>query len=82
YLNAVYGAIEAAGDPHARVSPFNLATTQPQQCVKLAATLENELGRIDGLLHHVVILGPRSPMQPITVATFMRGMQVNVNAMV
>ncbi|WP_121234635.1 SDR family NAD(P)-dependent oxidoreductase, partial [Pseudomonas aeruginosa] len=49
YLNEVYDAIEAAGHPQAAVIPFNLETAQPHQFEELAATLENEFGRIDGL---------------------------------
>lgn len=81
YLNEVYDAIEAAGHPQAAVIPFNLETAQPHQFEELAATLENEFGRIDGLLHNASILGPRSPMQQISGENFMRVMQVNVNAM-
>ena len=62
YLNEVYDAIEAAGHPQAAVIPFNLETAQPHQFEELAATLENEFGRIDGLLHNASILGPRSAM--------------------
>lgn len=81
YLNEVYDAIEAAGHPQAAVIPFNLETAQPHQFEELAATLENEFGHIDGLLHNASILGPRSPMQQISGENFMRVMQVNVNAM-
>ncbi len=80
-VNEVYDAIEAAGHPQAAVIPFNLETAQPHQFEELAATLENEFGRIDGLLHNASILGPRSPMQQISGENFMRVMQVNVNAM-
>ncbi|WP_163312395.1 SDR family NAD(P)-dependent oxidoreductase, partial [Enterobacter cloacae] len=61
YLNEVYDAIEAAGHPQPAVIPFNLETAQPHQFEELAATLEKEFGRIDGLLHNASILGPRSP---------------------
>ncbi|WP_044870324.1 YciK family oxidoreductase [Pseudomonas sp. LFM046] len=80
-LNAVYDEIEAAGYPQAAVIPFNLETAQPHQYDELAATLEAEFGRIDGVLHNASILGPRTPIEQLSGENFMRVMQVNVNAM-
>ncbi|MCY1287958.1 putative oxidoreductase YciK [compost metagenome] len=80
-LNAVYDEIEAAGHPQPAVIPFNLETAQPHQYDELAATLEAEFGRIDGLLHNASILGPRTPIEQLSGENFMRVMQVNVNAM-
>jgi NAD(P)-dependent dehydrogenase (short-subunit alcohol dehydrogenase family) len=80
-LNAVYDEIEAAGYPQAAVIPFNLETAQPHQYDELAATLEAEFGRIDGILHNASILGPRTPIEQLSGENFMRVMQVNVNAM-
>ncbi|MBD2837550.1 YciK family oxidoreductase [Pseudomonas sp. JM0905a] len=80
-LNAVYDEIEAAGHPQAAVIPFNLETAQPHQYDELAATLEAEFGRIDGVLHNASILGPRTPLEQLSGENFMRVMQVNVNAM-
>ncbi|MFZ6048783.1 YciK family oxidoreductase [Pseudomonas sp. CR3202] len=79
-LNAVYDEIEAAGHPQPAVIPFNLETAQPHQYDELAATLEAEFGRIDGLLHNASILGPRTPIEQLSGDNFMRVMQVNVNA--
>lgn len=80
-LNAVYDEIEAAGHPQPAVIPFNLETAQPHQYDELAATLETEFGRIDGVLHNASILGPRTPIEQLSGDNFMRVMQVNVNAM-
>jgi NAD(P)-dependent dehydrogenase (short-subunit alcohol dehydrogenase family) len=79
-LNLVYDEIEAAGHPQAAVIPFNLETAQPHQYDELAAQLEDEFGRLDGLLHNASILGPRTPLQLLSGENFMRVMQVNVNA--
>ncbi|MDH4568695.1 YciK family oxidoreductase [Pseudomonas sp. BN414] len=80
-LNAVYDEIEAVGHPQPAVIPFNLETAQPHQYDELAATLETEFGRIDGILHNASILGPRTPIEQLSGDNFMRVMQVNVNAM-
>ena len=79
-LNKVYDDIEAAGWPQPAVIPFNLETALPHQYDELAATVEREFGRLDGLLHNAGIVGPRTPIEQLTGENFMRVMQVNVNA--
>ena len=79
-LNRVYDEIEAAGGPQPVVIPFNLETALPHQYDELAATVEREFGRLDGLLHNAGILGPRTPIEQLTGEHFMRVMQINVNA--
>ncbi len=80
-LNEVYDQIEAAGHPQPVVIPVNLETALPHQYDELAATIEAEFGRLDGLLHNAAILGPRTPLEQLSGDNFMRVMQVNVNAM-
>lgn len=80
-LNRVYDEIEAAGHPQPAVIPFDLQTAQQNQYDELAAMIEAEFGRLDGLLHNASILGPRMPLEQITGEQFMQVMQVNVNAL-
>lgn len=80
-LTAVYDEIEAAGHPQPAVIPFNLETALPHQYDELAAMLESEFGKIDGLLHNAAIIGPRTPLEQLSGDNFMRVMQINVNAM-
>ena len=79
-LNRVYDEIEAAGCPKPAVIPLNLETALPHQYDELAATIEREFGRLDGLLHNAGIVGPRTPIEQLSGENFMRVMQVNVNA--
>ena len=79
-LNRVYDEIEAAGWPQPVVIPLNLETALPHQYDELAATVEREFGRLDGLLHNAGIVGPRTPIEQLTGESFMQVMQVNVNA--
>lgn len=79
-LNRVYDEVEAAGWPQPVVIPFNLETALPHQHDELAATIEREFGRLDGLLHNASIVGPRTPIEQLSGDNFMRVMQVNVNA--
>ncbi|WP_313519925.1 YciK family oxidoreductase [Pseudomonas sp.] len=80
-LNLVYDEIEAAGHAQAAVIPLNLETAQPHQFDELAAMIESEFGRLDGLLHNAAIVGPRTPLEQLSGENFMRVMQINVNAM-
>lgn len=80
-LNNLYDEIDAAGHPQPVVIPFNLETALPHQYDELAATIEAEFGRLDGLLHNAAIIGPRTPLEQLSGDNFMRVMQVNVNAM-
>ena len=80
-LNQLYDEIEAAGHPQPVVIPFNLEPALPHQYDELAATIEAEFGRLDGLLHNAAIIGPRTPLEQLSGDNFMRVMQVNVNAM-
>ncbi|MBW5415470.1 MULTISPECIES: YciK family oxidoreductase [unclassified Pseudomonas] len=79
-LNEVYDEIEAAGHPQAVVVPFDLEAARPEQFEELAAMVETEFGRLDGLLHNAGILGPRTSVEQTSGEAFMQVMQVNVNA--
>jgi NAD(P)-dependent dehydrogenase (short-subunit alcohol dehydrogenase family) len=80
HLEEVYDQIEAAGGPQPAIFPFNLETAQQHQYDDLAATIEREFGRLDGLLHNAALLGPRTPIEQFSGDNCMRVMQVNVNA--
>src|SRR5690606_29834873 len=79
-LNQVYDEIEAAGHPQPVVIPFNLETALPHQYDELAATVESNFGRLDGLLNNPSIVRPRTPLELPSRANFMRVMHINVNA--
>jgi NADP-dependent 3-hydroxy acid dehydrogenase YdfG len=80
-LTAIYDEIEAAGHPQPAVIPFDLETALPHQYDELAAMIETEFGRLDGLLHNASIIGPRTPIELLSGEHFMRVMHINVNAM-
>ena len=80
-LTRTYDAVEQAGHPKAAVIPFDLESALPHQYNELAAMLEKEFGKLDGLLHNASIIGPRTPLEQLSGEHFMRVMQINVNAM-
>lgn len=80
-LARTYDAIEQAGHPQPVVIPFDLESALPHHYNELAAMIEKEFGKLDGLLHNASIIGPRTPLEQLSGENFMRVMQVNVNAM-
>ncbi|UTW02545.1 YciK family oxidoreductase [Amphritea atlantica] len=79
-LDAVYDEIEAAGYPQAAIITLNLETAGETDFDNLAATLEQEFGRIDGILHNAGILGTRTPIESYDPIIWQQVMQVNVNS--
>ncbi len=79
-LSALYDEIEAAGHPQPVVIPFDLETALPHQYDELAAMIEAEFGRLDGVLHNASIIGPRTPIEQLTGEQLMQVMHINVNA--
>ncbi len=79
-LEAVYDAIEQSGGPQPAIYPMNLEGASPKDYQDLAATLEREFGRLDGLLHNAAILGVLTPLEMYDLELWARVMQVNLNA--
>ena len=80
-LNAVYDEIVAAGHSEPVVIPLDLEKAAPEAYQELAAMVESEFGRLDGLLHNASILGPRTLLEQLAGENFAKVMQINVNAM-
>ena len=79
-LNEIYDEIQAAGQPRPVVIPFDFETALPHQYEELAAMIEAEFGRLDGVLHNASIIGPRTPIEQLRGEQFMQVMHINVNA--
>lgn len=79
-LNQIYDDICAAGHPEPVVIPLDLETAGAVQYDELAAMIEQEFGRLDGLLHNASILGPRTPIEQLADEKFAQVMQINVQA--
>lgn len=79
-LNQIYDDICAAGHPEPVVIPLDLETAGAVQYDELGAMIEQEFGRLDGLLHNASILGPRTPIEQLADEKFAQVMQINVQA--
>lgn len=78
-LEQVYDAIEAAGGPLAAIYPMNLEGAAEKDYMDLAATIEKEFGRLDGLLHNAASLGALIPVAHFEADLWYKIMQVNLN---
>lgn len=79
-LEQVYDEIEAAGHPQPAIVPMNFEGAAVKEYEELAMTLEENFGRLDGLLHNAGILGSRSPVELYDPEIWSKVMQVNATA--
>lgn len=79
-LEKVYDGIESAGLPRPALYPMNLAGATWNDMAEMVATVERELGRLDGLLHaaaHFTVFNPLSDVEP---REWVESLQVNLTA--
>jgi len=79
-LESVYDEIQAGGGPEPAIYPLNLQGASLKDYEELADTLEQEFGRLDGLLHNAALLGALSPLSQFDLELWARVMQVNLHA--
>jgi NAD(P)-dependent dehydrogenase (short-subunit alcohol dehydrogenase family) len=79
-LEAVYDAIEAAGGPTPAIYPMHLEGATPHDYDELAAAMETNFGRIDGILHNAASLPYLGRIKDYEVEDWLKVMQVNLNA--
>lgn len=79
-LEKVYDAIEQSGAPQPAIYPMNLEGAAPKDYEELAVTLEQEFGRLDGLLHNAALLGTLTPLEQYDLEQWAKLMQVNLHA--
>ena len=79
-LEEVYDEIEAAGHPQPALVPMNFEGAAMKDYEELAMTIEENFGRLDGLLHNAGVLGARSPVELYDPETWNKVMQVNATA--
>lgn len=79
-LEAVYDEITSAGNPQPAIYPMDLEGATYNHYEELAATLEQEFGRLDGLLHNAAILGARMMMEQYDLKLWARVMHINLTA--
>lgn len=79
-LEAVYDAIEKEGGAQPAIFPINLESATEQDYKQLKDALNEEFGRIDGLLHNAAKLGQQTPVEQYSASEWQAVMQVNTTA--
>ncbi len=79
-LEAVYDEIEQAGSPQPAIYPMNLEGASPKDFEELSLRLQEEFGRLDGLLHNAAMLGALTPLELYNIQMWYQVLQVNLNA--
>jgi len=79
-LEAVYDEIEAAGGPQPGIYPICLNGAVEKDYQDMHDRLEENFGKLDGLLHNAGELGQRTPIANYKLESWQKVMQVNVTA--
>jgi NAD(P)-dependent dehydrogenase (short-subunit alcohol dehydrogenase family) len=79
-LESVYDEICAAGGPTPAIFPMNLERATGEDYDRLSGAIEEQWGRLDGLVQNAGILGGRTPIEHHDVADWQRVLHVNLTA--
>ena len=79
-LETVHDEIKLNQWPQPAILPLNLEIAGDIDFSNLAETIENEFGRLDGLLHNASLLGELKPISQFPTETWRQIMQVNLNS--
>lgn len=79
-LESVYDAIVAAGGAEPAIVPLDMKGATYSHYEGMCATIIEQFGRLDGLLHNASLLGVLSPFEHIDHGNWHDLMQVNVTA--
>lgn len=79
-LQVVYDLILASTDKEPVMMPLDLLQATAEDYQEIANAIQEQYGRLDGLLHSAGLLGTLSPFEHIDINEFERVMKVNVTA--
>ena len=79
-LDLVYDEIEKLGGPQPAIAALDLAAATAVDYDNLAKTIDDEFGKLDGLVHCAALLGDRTPLEQYDVPTWCKVLHVNLTA--
>jgi NAD(P)-dependent dehydrogenase (short-subunit alcohol dehydrogenase family) len=79
-LDRVYDEIEAMGAPRPAIAMLDLAAATAVDYDNLAKTINEEFGKLDGVVHAAGLLGDRTPLEQYDVPTWCKVLHVNLTA--
>ena len=79
-LDLVYDEIEKLGGPQPAIAALDLAAATAADYDNMAKTIDDEFGKLDGLVHCAALLGDRTPLEQYDVPTWCKVLHVNLTA--
>jgi NAD(P)-dependent dehydrogenase (short-subunit alcohol dehydrogenase family) len=79
-LDRVYDEIEAMGAPQPAIAVLDLASATAVDYDRLARVIDEQFGKLDGLVHAAALLGDRTPLEQYDVPTWCKVLHVNLTA--
>ena len=79
-LEALYDEICAAGGPTPAIFPLDLERASGEDYDRLSGAIEEQWGRLDGLVQNAGVLGGRTPIEHHDVGDWQRVLHVNLTA--
>jgi NAD(P)-dependent dehydrogenase (short-subunit alcohol dehydrogenase family) len=79
-LEETYDEICAAGGPAPAIFPLDLGRAAGEDYDRLSGAIDEQWGRLDGLVHNAGLLGGRTPIAHHDVAEWQRVLHVNLTA--
>jgi NAD(P)-dependent dehydrogenase (short-subunit alcohol dehydrogenase family) len=79
-VEALYDQIEQAGYPTPAIYPMNLEGATENDYLQLASNIENQLGRLDGMIHCAAMLGMPTLFKQSDTTVWYQVHQVNLHA--
>lgn len=79
-LEGVYDEIIAQGGPEPAIYPLNLEGASYPDYEEMAARIEENFGRLDGILHNAAVVGTITPMHLYNIESWYKVIQINLHA--
>lgn len=79
-LEALADELAGTGAPEPILHGMNLEGTGPAEYLELATAIDQQFGRLDGLVHCAAMLGELSPLSQYDLELWARTLHVNLNA--
>ncbi len=80
FLEKLYDEIVALGAAKPAIYPLDLAGATPRDYMDMAAAIERECGRLDGIVHAAAHFNSLQPAAEIAPEEWMRALHVNLSA--
>lgn len=78
-LEETFDAIQDAGGPEPAIVVLDLVTASPENFRELAQMIEDELGRLDGVVHNAARLENLKPLEDVSAKEWYTVFQVNLS---